>query len=130
MAIQVLEYVASYPDVGITYHKSYMILATHADAGYLVNETDAWSRVGAIFFLTENDEVPRINGAVHIIAKIIKHVMASAAEAEIWALFYTTQDGVILKITLIEMGWPQPKTPVQTGNSTAAAVASKTIQPE
>ena len=56
--------------------------------------------------------------------------MSSAAEAEIGALFYTAQDGVILRNTLIEMGWPQPKTPVQTDNSTAAGVVNKTIQPK
>ena len=55
--------------------------------------------------------------------------MSSAAEAEIGA-FYTAQDSVILRNTLIEMGWPQPKTPVQTDNSTAAGVVNKTIQPK
>ena len=127
--MQVLDYVASHPNAGITYRKSKMILAAHADAGYL-NETDARSRVGAIFFLSEDDDVPPINGAVHIIAKIIKHVMSSAAEAEIGALFYTAQDGVILRQTLIEMGWPQPKTPIQTDNSTASGVVNKTIVPK
>ena len=103
-AIQVLDYVASHPQAGIMYHKSAMILDAHADAGYQ-NETDTRSRVGAIFFLTEDDDVSLINGAVHIIAKIIKHVMSSAAVAEIEALFYTAQDGVILRQTLIEMGF-------------------------
>ena len=127
--MQVLGYGVWQPNAGITYHTSDMILAVHADAGYL-NETDARRRVGAIYFLSENDEVPRINGAVHSIAKIIKHVMSSAAEAEIGALFYTAQDSIILRNTLIEMGWPQPKTPVQTDNSTAAGVVNKTIQPK
>ena len=127
--MQGLDYVASHPNAGITYRKSDIILAAHADAGYL-NEMDARIRVGAIFFLVENDEVPLINGAVHLITKIIKHVMSSMAEAEIGALFYTTQDGVVLRNTLIEMGWPRPKTPVQTDNSTTAGVVNKTIQPK
>ena len=88
--MQVLDYVTSHPNAGSMYHKCGTSLADHADAGYL-NETDARNRVGAIVFITENDNVPRINGAVHIIAKIIKHVMSSAAEAEIRALFYTAQ---------------------------------------
>ena len=54
-AMQVLDYVASHPNAGITYRKSDMILAAHADAGYL-NEPEARSRVGAIFFLSENDD--------------------------------------------------------------------------
>ena len=32
-----------------------------------------------------------------------------------------------LRHTLIEMGWPQPQTPIQTDNSTAVGFASKTI---
>jgi hypothetical protein len=31
--------------------------------------------------------------------------------------------------TLINMGWPQPKSPIQTDNSTAAGVTNKTIVP-
>ena len=83
-----------------------MMLAAHADAGYL-NESNTRSRIGEIFFLSEDDDVPQINGAVHITAKIIKHVMSSATEAEIGALLYTAQYGVILRQTLVETGWPQ-----------------------
>ena len=56
--------------------------------------------------------------------------MSSAAEAEIGALFYTAQDSVISRNTLIEMGWPQPQTRIQTDNYTAAGVVNKTIQPK
>ncbi len=31
--------------------------------------------------------------------------------------------------TLINMGWPQPKSPIQTDNSTAAGVTNNTIVP-
>ncbi len=31
--------------------------------------------------------------------------------------------------TLISMGWPQPKSPIQTDSSTAAGVTNKTIVP-
>jgi hypothetical protein len=43
------------------------------------------------------------------IAGITKFVMASAAEAELAALFLTTREIVLLHQMLIKMGWPQPK---------------------
>ena len=45
--------------------------------------------------------------------------MASAAEAEMAALFTTAQEMVPLHNTLEEMGWSQPKLPIQVDNSTA-----------
>ena len=43
---QLLDYVATYPNDGILFRKSDMILAAHADAGFL-NESRARSRAGA-----------------------------------------------------------------------------------
>ena len=92
-----------------------MILAAHADAGFL-NESKAWSRAGAHIFLSENDPKPKLNGVVLNIAQIIKAVMASAAEAEMAALYITAINMIPLCNTLVEMGWPQPKTPIQIDN--------------
>ena len=39
--------------------------------------------------------------------------MALAAEAEMAALFITAKKMIPLRNTLIQMGWPQPKTPIQ-----------------
>ena len=64
------------------------------------------------------------------IAQIIKHVMSSAAEAELTALFITSKELLPLRQTLEEMDWPQPKTPVQTDNSTAVGVTNNTIVPK
>ena len=58
--------------------------------------------------------------------------MASAAEAELAALFITAKKMIPLRHTLIEMGWPQPQTPVQTDNSTvwgSQTIPSSTKQP-
>ena len=54
--------------------------------------------------------------------------MASAAEAEVGALFENTQLGVPLRITLIELGHPQPATPVQTDNTTACDIISNKVK--
>ena len=53
--------------------------------------------------------------------------MASAAEAEMAALFIIAKKMIPLRHTLIEMGRPQPQTPIQTDNSTAVAFTNKTI---
>ena len=59
-----------------------MVLAIHSDASYL-SEPKARSRAGGHFFLSENTQDPNDNGAVHTVAKKIKAVMSSAAEAEL-----------------------------------------------
>ena len=123
---QILDYAATYPSDGITYRASDMILAAHSDAGYL-NESKARSRAGAHIFLSEDDPYPRFNGPLLTIAQIIKFVMSSAAEAELAALFITAKELVPIRQTLEEMGWPQPKTPIQTDNSTAVGVVNNTI---
>ena len=51
---QLLEYCTTYPDDGIFYRASYMVLSGHSDTGFN-NETKARSRSGAhIFFLNMN----------------------------------------------------------------------------
>ena len=53
--------------------------------------------------------------------------MTSAAEAELAALYITAQKLVPMRQTLIEMGWPQPRTPIQTENTTSESVVNKKI---
>ena len=117
---------ATYPDDGILFRKSDMILSAHADAGFL-NESRDRSRAGAHIFLSENDPKQKLNGSALTIAQKIKTVMASAAESEMAALYITEKNMIPLRNTLVEMGWPQPQTPIQTDNSTAAGLTNKTI---
>ena len=51
---QLLDYVATYPNGGILFRKSDIILAAHADAGFL-NKSRYRSRAGAHIFLSENE---------------------------------------------------------------------------
>ena len=123
---QILDYVATYPNDGITYWASDMILEAHSDAGFK-NYSKALSRAGAHIFLSENDPTPKWNGPILTIAQIIKFAMSSAAEAELGALYITAKEMVPIRQTLIEMGWKQPPSPIQTENSTADGVVNKTI---
>ncbi len=103
-------------------------ICAHSDAGFL-NETNSRSRAGAHIFLPENEPFLQFNGAILSIAQIIKFIMASAAKSELATLFVTAREMISHRQTLISMGWPQPKSPIQTDNSTTARVTNKTIVP-
>ena len=62
-----LDYVATYPEDGILYRASDMILAAHSGAGFH-NESKGRIRTGAHIFLSDNDPIPRWNGAILTIA--------------------------------------------------------------
>jgi hypothetical protein len=63
-------------------------------------------------------------------ATIIKAVMSSAAEAELGALFLNAKEVVYLRQILTKMGHPQPRTPIQTNNTTVEGVINSKIQPK
>ena len=126
---QLLDYIATQDEAVLTYNASDMVLAIHSDASYL-SEPAARSRAGGHFFLSSNAEIPPNNGAVLNIAHIIKHVMASATEAELAALYIMAREAVFIRIILEELGHTQPATPLQTDNSTAEGVVNGKIQPK
>jgi hypothetical protein len=126
---QLLDYIASQEDAVITYSASEMVLAAHSDASYL-SEPQARSRAGGQFFLSNNSDIPPNNGAVLNIAHIIKHVMSSATEAELAALYIMAREAVYIRIILEELGHKQPPTPMQTDNSMAEGVINSKVQPK
>ncbi|EJK68827.1 hypothetical protein THAOC_09958 [Thalassiosira oceanica] len=126
---QLFHYLASQEEAILTYSASDMILAVHSDAGYL-NEPNARSRAGGHFFLSTDVLHPPNNGAILSIAKIIKNVMSSAAEAELGALYIMAREAIWIRVILEELGHKQPPTPIQTDNSTAAGIINNTVQPK
>ena len=90
-----LDYCYDNPNAVKLYKSSDMILHIDSDAAYLV-EQGAKSRAGGYFYLGNKDG-NLINGSIHIIAKIIKHVMSSAAEAEIAALFLDAKAAIPIR---------------------------------
>ena len=121
-----LDYAATHPDAIITYRASDMVLVGHSDASYL-SESKARSRAGGHFFMSSDNADPPNNGAVLTIAQIIKNVMSSAAEAELGALFINCREAIPARHALLEMGHPQPPTPMQTDNTTALGVVNNNI---
>ena len=127
---QLLDYLHTHQDATIRYVASDMILNIHSDASYL-SEARARSRLGGTYFfgsLPQNGKAIFLNGPVHVHAGICKFVVASAAEAELGALFYNCQEGKILRLVLEELGHTQPATPVHCDNSTAVAIANDTVK--
>jgi hypothetical protein len=115
---QLLDYVARHPDAGICYHACDMILAVHTDASYLF-EIGGKCRATGHFYLTNRNDEDFNNGAILTLSAIKKHVMSSALEAELVALYYRCKQPVPIHITLKEMGHPQPTpTPVTTDMGT------------
>ena len=77
-----------------------------------------------------NTTFPANNGAIHNTAQVVKAVMSSAAEAELGALYINAKFAAPIWNTLIEMGHPQPPTPIQTDNSTAFGIVTNKIIPK
>ena len=75
-----------------------------------------------------NGKPIKLNGNIHITCAILKLVAASAAEAELGALFLNTREEKVLKITLQELGQPQPPTPIHVDNTTAVDIVNNTIK--
>ena len=128
-AQQLLDYLATQEEAVLTYRASNMILAIHSDASYL-SERAARSRVGGHFFLSKDDPIPADNGAILTISTIIKAVMTSAAEAELGGLYINAREAVYIRQILEALGHKQPRTPIQTDNSTAEGIINNKILPK
>ena len=91
-----------------------MILHNHSDATYLV----AFKAQSGGYTYHGNKETKQIiNGPITIIAKIIKVVMASVAEAEVSSLYMNAKELIPLQITCEELGPKQPATPMRIDNN-------------
>jgi hypothetical protein len=126
---QFLDYAIIYPDAKDRFSASHMILTIHSDASYL-SKAQGRSGAGGILHLSSLHDPPTpapTNGAVHITSVIIKHVMSSAAEDELVALFYIAQDACSIRVTLEEVGHPEPLTAIQRDNKCAKGIANDTV---
>jgi hypothetical protein len=69
----------------------------------------------------------QINGAVHVTCTILKLVAASTAEAELGTPFLYAQEAKVIRLVL-ELGHPQPPTPIHIDNTTAVGIVNNTIK--
>ena len=91
---QLLDYMATHTKSIIRFRASDMIINIHSDASYFSAGTGrSWAR--GYFFLGNipvNGQPIKLNGNIHIACDILKLVAASAAEAELGALFINARE--------------------------------------
>ena len=87
---QLLDYCATYPDDGIVYRSSDIVMTAYSDSGFN-NEAKAIIRAGDYIFIYENEPITRWNGTILTIEQMIKYVLSLAAESEMGALFLTAK---------------------------------------
>ena len=120
-----MNYVATYPDCYLRYHASNMVLNIDFDAAYLVLPK-ANSRIAGHYHLSTKPTAstsPPPNGPILVECRTLRHVVTSAAEAEVSALFHNAQNAIPIRNLLIALGHPQPPTPIKTNNTTANGFA-------
>ena len=105
-----------------------MIIRCDSDAAYLVASKARSRAAGFIYMGNKDGNKEIINAPIMVIAKILKMVVASAAEAEVAALYHNAREIVPLRVTATELGHPQPPTPLRTDNSTADGIMNGTIK--
>jgi hypothetical protein len=118
------DYMWTHPDPIIWYRASGKILNVHSDALYL-SAPKSQSRAGGYYFLgsiSQDGDTIKLNGAIHITCAILEFVAASAAEAELGALFINAQEAKVLQLVLAEFGHPQPPTPIHIDNTTTVGI--------
>jgi hypothetical protein len=88
-ALQILDYLATHPDATIRFRATDMVMNIHSNASYL-SAPKSRSRACGHFFLgwlPVDREPIQLNGAFHTLCSIRRFIVASAAEAELGALF-------------------------------------------
>ena len=129
-AKHLLDYLATNPDATICYCASDMIMNVHSDAFYL-SEADAGSRACRHFFMgweLKDGNPIKLNSVFFPLCAILHFVVASATEAKLGALFLNFKEGMIFRMTLKELGRPQPKTQVNCNNAIAVGIKNNFVK--
>ena len=122
-----IDYAAIQPDAVIRLHASNMCLHINSNATYLV-QPKARSHAAGHYYLSDSPPPPHIRPTptsnVPILTKYqtIRTVMVSAAEAKTEAIFLNGHQAVPIHTDLIEMGHPQPPTPIKTNSATSYGI--------
>ena len=134
-----IHYYLSHPDATVRYHTSDMMMYIHSDTSYH-SCLQARSRAGGLFFLSFQpkdpsrppdlqDKPPPLNGAIHILSFTIKNVRSPQQPKSNWgALFHNAKDDEALRLTLQDLGYPQPPTLITTDNKYNSGIANKIVK--
>jgi hypothetical protein len=107
-----------------------MITNVHSGTLHLL-ESETRSCACGHFFMgwspTDGDPI-KLNGSFFTLCAILRFVVASAAEADLNALFSNCKRGMIFCLTLEEIGHLQPKSPIHCNNATNIGIATNTVK--
>jgi hypothetical protein len=117
-------YIKRFPDRGITYYSSDMILRVHSDSNFDPKR----STTGGFFDLMRKDDPTFLNGPIHFISSLQPLCAACIAEGEYIAAFINGKAALPIKQTLDAFGYPQPQTPIYCDNKCAVGIATDTNQ--
>jgi hypothetical protein len=92
--IDLLNYLATNQDAKVRFCASDMVMNIHSDASYL---SKGCVGISSWDGRPKNDKPIQLNGAFYVNTTILRFVVASAAEAELGALFHNCQDGIIFQ---------------------------------
>ena len=133
---RLLDYAASYPDAVIRYHVNDMILYVDTDAAYIVLPKSR-SRIAGHFYLSDHPPSngtpnPKLNGPILTICQKLKHVVASAAEAETGGMFFNGQAMVPIRYSIIATGHSRPDNvnPLKSDSKTGVGIVRSFMEPK
>ena len=124
-----MDYAVTYPNVYIRYHASDMVLHVDSNAAYLI-VYKAKSQIAGYYHLSDHPNCTNqssSNGAILVECKTLRHVVASAAEAEVTGVFHNAQISLPIRRILELLNHPQLPTPLKTNNSIANGFIHKNI---
>ena len=119
---RLLSYAKKWSNASLLIKASDMILQAHSDASYL-SESASRSRIGGILYLGNKTNDTFVNAAIDQFSTILNVIVSSAAEAEYAAVFTVGQEAEPIRVTLEELGYPQPATPITCDNQCAVGLS-------
>ena len=106
-----------------------MVINVDSDDDYLV-APGVKRRISGFFYFKHAPDgtfLPQLNNPIHVKCKYLRHVVASASEAEVGRIFHNCQENIPLRNTLIKTIHPQPPTPINIDNTKAKDVTYNTM---
>ena len=106
-----------------------MQLYINSDDAYLV-APKARSRVAGFYYFKNNPSnqpFAKPNHPVLVECHCLRHVVASAAEAETAGLFHNAQQAILIRRILLALNHPQTPTMIKTDNETACGFVNNNI---
>ena len=124
-----LYYILTHSNDILRYYPSDICLHIDTVAAYLV-DPGSNSGFSSYFYLGSNStkispQSSQLNAPIHVLCKLLKHVVSSATKAETGGLFENCQAAIPLRHMLAALNHSQPYTIVKTDNFTAADFSIK-----